>query len=207
VKESIFNALHSLGVLEGAVVLDLFAGSGALGIEALSRGARWATFVDAERRSIEALRANLASTDLAERATVVRGDVLAFLRAGAAGGPPGPPTAGQGAGQGHGRGPDVVLADPPYRFDGWPGLLAALALLPASTDPAGVLMVLESDHEVAAPAGWDVVRTRGYGSTVVTFLQFHRADGGDVSGDVAGSADAPRRADASPGNAVRGQEE
>jgi 16S rRNA (guanine966-N2)-methyltransferase len=188
VKESIFNALHSLGVLEGAVVIDLFAGSGALGIEALSRGAGQVTFVDTERRSIEAVRANLASTGMGERATVVRSDALAFVRGATAG-------------------CQVVLADPPYRFDGWPDLLDALARLAGPARSGAVLAVLESDREVAGPPGCDVVRTRAYGSTVVTFLQFHRAEGGEVSGDVAGQTDASGRADALPGNAVRGQEE
>src|SRR4051794_27692158 len=71
VREATFNALHSLGALEGATVVDLFAGSGALGIEALSRGASRATFVDADRRAIRAVEANLAATDLASQAEIV----------------------------------------------------------------------------------------------------------------------------------------
>jgi hypothetical protein len=70
-----------------------------------------------------------------------------------------------------------------------------------------LIAVVESDRAVAAATPWQVVRQRAYGSTVVTFLQFHRAEGGEVSGDVVGRTDASGRADALPGNAVRGQEE
>ena len=69
VREATFNALHSLGAIEGADVLDLFAGSGAMGIEALSRGAAHATFVDHDERARAAVHANLDVTHLADRAT------------------------------------------------------------------------------------------------------------------------------------------
>src|SRR4051812_37946136 len=76
VREAIFSSLDSLGVLAEARVLDLFAGTGALGIEALSRGAAEATFVDDYPGAIQIVKANLAATELAGRATVVRADVL-----------------------------------------------------------------------------------------------------------------------------------
>ena len=72
VREAVFNALNSLDVVAGARVLDLFAGSGALGIEALSRGAAAATFVDTSPKAIEAVKANLAATGLT--GTVIRAD-------------------------------------------------------------------------------------------------------------------------------------
>jgi 16S rRNA (guanine966-N2)-methyltransferase len=72
VREAVFNALGSLDVVVGARVLDLFAGSGALGIEALSRGAAAATFVDNNQRAIEAVNANLEATGLI--GTVIRAD-------------------------------------------------------------------------------------------------------------------------------------
>ncbi len=72
VREAVFNALGSLDAVVGARVLDLFAGSGALGIEALSRGAASATFVDTSQQAIDAVRANLASTGL--EGTVIRTD-------------------------------------------------------------------------------------------------------------------------------------
>ncbi len=141
VREAVFNALGSLGAVEGATVLDLFAGSGALGVEALSRGAAAATFVDDDPRALAAVRANLDATDLAVRATVVRSEALAFLATG-----PGPF--------------DLALCDPPYRFDRWGEVWAAV--------PAA-LVVVESDREVDPPGGWEVLRVRRYGSTVVTF--------------------------------------
>jgi 16S rRNA (guanine966-N2)-methyltransferase len=169
IKESVFNALGSLDALDGSDVLDLFAGSGALGIEALSRGARRATFVDDHPRSIAALRANLVATGLADRARVVRADVLTHLAE-----IPAEPVAG---------GDELVLADPPYRFDRWRELLDALAERCAARPGAGrLLAVLESDRELAVPPGWDLVRSRTYGSTVMSFLQIRRARSSDVIG-------------------------
>jgi 16S rRNA (guanine966-N2)-methyltransferase len=102
-RESIFNVVMSLGGVEGAQVLDLFAGTGALGIEALSRGAEHATFVD---RDVALVQFNLDAVGLAERATVTRADVLRWLESA-------PPV-------------DIAFADPPYVFDDWPTLLARL---------------------------------------------------------------------------------
>ncbi len=77
VKAAIFNIVGS--GIEGAHVLDLFAGSGAIGIEALSRGAAEVTFVDKEPRGLAILRQNLDALELNERARVVRGDVVRWL--------------------------------------------------------------------------------------------------------------------------------
>ena len=139
VREATFNALASMGALHGAVVLDLFCGSGALGIEALSRGAGSATFVDRHRPSIEAARENLAACGLTDRARVVLGDALDHVR---------------DRPSHH----DLVLLDPPYSFDGWPQLLEALD---AET------VVIESDRSVDVGPCWDVQRERRYGGTVV----------------------------------------
>lgn len=141
VREATFNALGSLGVVEDATVLDLFAGSGALGIEALSRGAASATFVDSDGRAIDAVRANLAATGLAERSTVVRSDALRFLA---------------GATDRF----DLALLDPPYAFaeDDWTTLLGTL--------DAGVVVV-ESDREFGLPEPWRVLRSKRYGGTVL----------------------------------------
>jgi 16S rRNA (guanine966-N2)-methyltransferase len=103
VREAIFNSLGAYTSFEGPVA-DLFAGSGALGIEALSRGAPHATFVESDRRALEAVRANLERTEMGARATVLAGDALKTDL----------PEV------------DVAFADPPYVFDGWPTLLARL---------------------------------------------------------------------------------
>ena len=141
VREAIFNALYSLDAVDGATVLDLFAGSGALGIEALSRGAAHVTFVERDPTALAAISGNLAATGLRDRADLVRADVMTWL--------PSAPAL------------DLVLADPPYEFDAWPDVLAAVRAR---------IVVAESDREVGAPPGWEVRRSRRYGTTVVTLL-------------------------------------
>ena len=142
VRESIFNALFSMGVLEAATVMDLFAGTGALGIEALSRGAAHCTFVDHDPDAIALLQANLASLGISDRATVVRADALTHARR---------------------SGPvELALADPPYRFDGYGELGAAV-----DAD----LLVVEADGPVDLGAGWEVVKERAYGTTVVAYAR------------------------------------
>ena len=140
VREALFNALGSLDAVEGATVLDLFAGTGALGIEALSRGAASAVFVAADARAVAAIKENLGATGLAERARVVQADALKYL----AGGPA--PV-------------DLAFADPPYSFDAWPRLLGAL--------PAR-LVAIEARSHVDLPDGWHPLRSKRYGDTVVT---------------------------------------
>lgn len=144
VREAIFNVLFSLGGVEGDTVLDLFAGSGAMGIEALSRGAAHATFVDHHRDAVAAIRANVAAAGVAGQATIVQADASTYR-------PTGPV--------------DTAFADPPYAFAGWDDLLAGL--------DAG-LVVAESDRELAAPEGWEVLKVKRYGTTVVTLMSRSR---------------------------------
>ena len=98
--------------LPGARVLDLFAGSGALGLEALSRGAAHATFVELAPASLEALRGNVEALGVDGRATVRRGDALRFAR-------------GLGTGE-----YDVAFADPPYNADAADRLIALFRATP-----------------------------------------------------------------------------
>jgi 16S rRNA (guanine966-N2)-methyltransferase len=144
VREAMFNSLFSLDAIEGARVLDAFAGSGALGIEALSRGALHATFVESGRDALAALRENLETLQLDAQGRVVPGDALAHLERAAA--------------EGHHY--DLVLLDPPYGFDQWDELLAAI--------PVSARVVIESDREVVVPDSWEVHRRKRYGGTVVT---------------------------------------
>ena len=168
VREAMFNALYSLdaglfagseededgGAGAGARVLDLYAGSGALGIEALSRGAASATFVESARPALAVIEHNIGHTGMSDRATIVRGDALDWLARAADWSPD------------RGGEYDLVLCDPPYAFTGWSELLAALAPVVGS----GVV-VLESDRELDVGAAWRVVRSRRYGGTVVSIVR------------------------------------
>ncbi|HYI63079.1 MAG TPA: 16S rRNA (guanine(966)-N(2))-methyltransferase RsmD [Acidimicrobiales bacterium] len=152
VRQATFNALDSRGAVAGAVVLDAFAGSGALGIEALSRGAARCTFVERDRSARRVVEANLAATGVDGRARLVDGDALAHLAA----------TAERF---------DLVLLDPPHATDAWPALLDLVA---ARLDRDAVVVV-ESDRPIIGDGGqldggWRVIREKRYGGTVVQML-------------------------------------
>ena len=157
VKQTLFAILEP--DLPGARVLDLFAGSGAGGIESLSRGAAEATFVEHDAGAVRVIAENLAGAHLADRAHVVRGDVITYLEGKAAA-----------------DGPfDLVLVDPPYAEAG----LMATALT----------RIGASDRPLLAPTAWVVakhfwktpppptvgllasVRTRRFGETALTFYR------------------------------------
>jgi 16S rRNA (guanine966-N2)-methyltransferase len=145
VREALFNSLGSLEVLEGATVVDLFAGTGALGIEALSRGAASATFVDADLQAVKVIKENLRVTGLGAKARVVHADVFRFLADA-----PAEPV-------------DLAFADPPYAFDAWPALLGALRAR---------MVAIEARSHIALEAGWRPLRSKRYGDTVVTLARF-----------------------------------
>jgi 16S rRNA (guanine966-N2)-methyltransferase len=133
--------------LEGAEVLDLFAGSGALGLEALSRGARRVTFVERGRRTLKCLRDNIAALDAGGLATVVVGDVFSYVK----GLEPGAY--------------DIAFADPPYAQ----GLASRLVDRYLEAPFSRILAVEHDPGEVlAVPPGTDV---RRYGDTMITFLE------------------------------------
>jgi 16S rRNA (guanine966-N2)-methyltransferase len=138
--------LTSMHAVADAAVLDLYAGSGALGIEALSRGAASAIFVDDDQAAVAAIRANLAvlGPDAGGRASVIRSDALRY----AATAPP----------------VDLVLVDPPYAFDSWNALLGSLS------GRTG-LLVAETGAEWEPGPEWETMKVRRYGGTVVTVVQ------------------------------------
>lgn len=147
VREALFSALGPLG---GARVLDLFAGSGALGLEALSRGAAEATFVDSDAAAARAVRANLAALEAAEdEAEVRRADARAFLRNARA----------------RGRQYDLVFLDPPYRRAG--ALAEALAGDLAAVLAPRARVVAESDRRSPLALPLELEAERRYGDTVI----------------------------------------
>jgi 16S rRNA (guanine966-N2)-methyltransferase len=149
-REATFNALGSLGVVVGARLVDAFAGSGALGIEALSRGAEHCTFIERDREALEVLRENLETLGLTDRSTIVRGDVMTNI--------------------GLVRNVSLVLADPPYEFKQWGQFLGEVGcdLVVAESDRD---MSDEMSDKLPAITGWEVTRVKRYGRAYVSFLQ------------------------------------
>jgi 16S rRNA (guanine966-N2)-methyltransferase len=145
VREAMFDVLDHLDLVEEASVADLFAGSGALGIEAASRGASSVVLVDSDRAAVLAIQANLESTHLAEESTcrVVRAEAVSWCRSGR-------------------ETFDVVFLDPPYAFEEWPTLLS---IAPAE------FIVIESNREIALPDRFALHRTYRYGTTLVTMAR------------------------------------
>jgi 16S rRNA (guanine966-N2)-methyltransferase len=160
VRESVFSIIEP--VIEGAAVLDLFAGSGSLGIESLSRGATSATFVELDRRVVSVVRENLERLGLGEVSSVMRRDVLELL----GGSVPGAPF-------------DLVFADPPYGT----GLAGRTLDLLSRGDVLGDSSVVVIEHETGA----DVAerdgrlmryRLKSYGTTSVGFYEARSEDAG-----------------------------
>lgn len=158
VRGAIFSSLAES--VPDARVLDLFAGAGSLGIEALSRGARSVTFVERDRRTLECIRGNLEKTRLQARADLICLDVFAALARNLSA-----------------RQFDFILADPPYASADQPKDYAAQLLtdehLPTILTPGGVF-VLEKSPRQPLPVdlgGWEIVRQKRYGTTEVLFLK------------------------------------
>jgi 16S rRNA (guanine(966)-N(2))-methyltransferase RsmD len=144
VREALFSILGDLG---GERVLDLFAGSGALAIEALSRGAGEATLVDSSRAAAEAIRRNLGTLGI--EAELVRRPVLSFLR-----------QAREMA-----RQYDLIFIDPPYRLASTLGRELTVALAPVLTADARV--VAESDRRSPLQLELELLDLRRYGDTLI----------------------------------------
>ena len=148
VRESLFNVLASRVDFEGASVLDLYAGSGALGLEALSRGATSAVFVESDHRAAAVIAKNIAS--LAVAAAVRRGPVAAVLAGGAD------------------RPANLVFADPPYDVGDAEIVQMLTALVDGGWVSSGAVVVLEraaSGPSLSWPDGWQPWQARRYGDT------------------------------------------
>jgi 16S rRNA (guanine(966)-N(2))-methyltransferase RsmD len=144
VRKSIFDILWSRFGIEGKSVLDLFAGTGALGIEALSRGAREAYFVDSSREAVKVIKSNLFRLGIEPHSyRVVNSDYKSFLTAY------------------RGERFDIAFLDPPYAFSDWDELLL---MVPAT------IMVCETGNPIQPPLGLEKLLERKYGTTVVTLI-------------------------------------
>jgi 16S rRNA (guanine966-N2)-methyltransferase len=153
VREALFSALGDAVV--DAAVLDLFAGSGALAIEALSRGAARAVLVDRDAAALSACEQNLETTGLADQARVHRVAVAAFLRAA-------PPAEAPF---------DLVLADPPYELaDGEVTEMLAALLQPRWIATDGRVVLERRAPASVVAVGWTTSWERKYGDTLVTIL-------------------------------------
>jgi 16S rRNA (guanine966-N2)-methyltransferase len=155
VKAAIFSSLGE--AIIGARVLDLFAGSGALGIEALSRGAASAIFVEDDRQSAEAIEKNLAKTNLQGR--VRDQDVFDFLRQ-----------------QSNADKFQIIFADPPYekgqRDQNCTEKLLNNESLPQLLEPTGIFVLEKRPGETVSELKlWRVIRQKGYGATEIVFMR------------------------------------
>jgi len=154
VREAVFSALAALSGadLGGGPVLDAFAGSGALGLEALSRGAGPVTFLETSRAAVSTLRDNIDSLGVTDSCRVIRGDAFSLARRGVAGGPFA-----------------LLLLDPPYTLD--QSAVAALvgALAASGSLARGCHVVWEHSADKAAtwPPGFEELADKRYGTTRV----------------------------------------
>lgn len=150
VREALFSALSTV---EGARVLDLYAGTGALGIEAISRGAASAVFVESARPAAQALRANLASLAIEPFCRVI---VEPVARA-----------AARLASEANAF--DLVFADPPY--DDVDEALTALETLTPAFEPGARIVLEHASRRPPRPSSrFETIRTRTYGDTALAFL-------------------------------------
>lgn len=148
VKKSLFDMLCTRMDFFGIEVLDLFAGSGSLGLEAISRGASHVEFVDSAHSVVQVLKENVASIppEVAQVA-VMKSSALGFLKNRIS----------------MGVHYDLVFCDPPYLFDEWNELLGHVIQVMTKYS----IIVIESDREVVLPDGLVVLKVKDYGSTVI----------------------------------------
>ncbi len=153
IKETLFNILQP--DIPGASFLDLFSGSGAIGIEALSRGAREAVLVEQDRDALACIRANLKTTRFEEEALVKQGDVLSVLRT-------------------LQHAPfDLIFMDPPYD-SGWEEKVLSVLSQASYVDEYTKIVVegsAKTDLSFAADLGFFVYREKSYGSNKHIFLE------------------------------------
>jgi 16S rRNA (guanine966-N2)-methyltransferase len=155
VKQSLFDTLGP--VIEGTRFLDLFAGTGSVGIEALSRGSAWATFVERDRAAIRTIEHNLRITGLAAAASVVRQDVFGFLT------------------QDPDDSYDIAYVAPPQYQGLWARTLESLDRSPhLRIDGLAITQLFPKEHAPLHLTSLELVDQRRYGSTLLCFYRRHR---------------------------------
>ncbi|MFN8391434.1 MAG: 16S rRNA (guanine(966)-N(2))-methyltransferase RsmD [Bdellovibrionota bacterium] len=173
VREAIFSSLQSLTDIENASVLDLYAGTGSLGIEALSRGAAKSTFVEKQRKLCDRLKSTVADLGVDRQARILCSDALKFLQA--------PDRASSPF--------DIVFADPPYAEH--PGLEIARLLLGGFVREGSVLVLESSSSTDLQPGRTDSsgglsaipLKDKIYGDTLVSYFRFESTGDSDNRGE------------------------
>lgn len=152
VKESLFNMLNP--DLYGCSFLDLFSGSGGIGIEALSRGAKKAVFVDASAECAGIIRHNLEFTKLSENAVILNEDVYAAI---------------EGLGR-NGERFDIIFMDPPYAAGFYQPVLKKIREAGILAEDGYIVAEAAKDYDFAAAEGFKIFKERKCGPAVMTFL-------------------------------------
>jgi 16S rRNA (guanine966-N2)-methyltransferase len=152
VRQTVFDVLSSRGVVDGSRVLDLFAGSGSLGIECLSRGATHATFVENDPEAARSIEENIRALGCADRADIVRMDAMVYVQGGC--------------------GPfDILFVDPPYRYPATQ-TIPEILFRNNAVAPGGYVLV---EHTTEVRFGntdrYSIETEKRFGRTVVTFFR------------------------------------
>lgn len=151
IKETLFSMINF--DIPGAVFLDLFSGSGAMGIEALSRGAKKAVFIDNHREALACIQQNLSKTQLLDKGTIIQGDVLQKLQS----------LAGEGGKF------DIIFMDPPYKSDLINQTLSAIKENNLLNDQ-GFVIVEHSSNDSISEKEYNIYKEKKYKTTTMTFL-------------------------------------
>ena len=147
VKEAIFNSLHSYGLVENRSFLDLFSGTGSLGIEALSRGAKSVVFIDHHAEAIDCIILNVEKLNYGSTSKILKTDALSFLE----------------------RDDyfDVALLDTPYKYEHWGTLLKRVN---------AQSIVIERSEQVPLESDWEIIKSQKYGQTNLLIASRQRKD-------------------------------
>lgn len=159
VKEAIFSMIGPY--FDGEYVLDLFAGTGGLGIEALSRGAESAIFVDMDPKSIEVIKQNLKTVKLESQAEVYRNDAMRAIK----------------ALEKRAKGFDLIFLDPPYKMTNVDEMMLDLAQRGLVQEDATVMVEHDASHTYPEQIGdFRQIRVANYGETTVTIYRYEKEE-------------------------------